>query len=232
MIQGICWTGAQTRVRGSCLPSTACGRGVGGEGFLLVGLRKRQSGFARLPAPELLFSCVAKRKVTQREGHPDAALSGHRATAPALPQLGHPCPRHALRVREAWPGFSAGHSRIKSGTGSARSKRRVHPWPRPLRGLIVPASPPHRGPEEQRAPARKSNGQSKATQSAAKLCSPFFRVTFLDSGHPALRPSGQLRCSPPLPAVAWASKERWLGRRQATETALSPAEGKHRRIDR
>ena len=198
--------------------------GLGERGLWLLRVRQQQSSFVRLPAPELLFSCVAKRKVTQREGHPDAALSGHRATAPALPQLGHPCPRHALRVREAWPGFSAGHP--------ARSKRRVHPWPRPLRGLIVPASPPHRGPEEQRAPARKSNGQSKATQSAAKLCSPFFRATFLDSGHPALRPSGQLRCSPPLPAVAWASKERWLGRRQATETALSPAEGKHRRIDR
>jgi hypothetical protein len=39
------------------------------------------------------------------------------------------------------PGFSSGPP--------ARAKRRGHPWPRPLRGLIVPASPPPRGPEEQ-----------------------------------------------------------------------------------
>ena len=32
-------------------------------------------------------------------------------------------------------------------------------------------------------------------------------LLLLDSGHPALRPSGQLRCSQPLPAAAWASKE-------------------------
>jgi hypothetical protein len=73
------------------LPSPAYGRGVGGEGLLLSRFRKVQSGFEPLPRPELLFSCVAKRKVTKREGHPDAALSGH----------------PALRVREAGPGFSS-----------------------------------------------------------------------------------------------------------------------------
>ncbi len=40
----------------------------------------RQSKSFRLPAAaELLFSCVAKRKVTQREGHPDGAPSRHPA---------------------------------------------------------------------------------------------------------------------------------------------------------
>lgn len=78
-----------------------------------------------LRAPELLLFCVPKREVTKRKRHPAAALSG-------LP---------ALRVREPWPGFSAGHR--------ARSKRRCHPWQRPLRGLIVHASPPPRGPKEQ-----------------------------------------------------------------------------------
>jgi hypothetical protein len=37
---------------------------------------------------------------------------------------------------------------------------------------------------------------------------PFLLATSLDSGLPALRPSGRLRRSPPLPAVAWASKEK------------------------
>ena len=80
-----------------------------------------------LPQPEFLSLCVPKEKGTKEKGHPEASLSGH----------------PALRVREAGPGFSAGPP--------ARSKRRVPPWTRPLRGLIVPASPPPRGPEEQRA---------------------------------------------------------------------------------
>jgi len=65
---------------------------------------------------------VAKRKVTKREGHP-----GWR-----FPSI------HGRKVREPVPGFSSGHP--------ARAKRRCHPWQRPLRGLIVPASPPPRGP--------------------------------------------------------------------------------------
>ncbi len=49
--------------------------------------------FRAPPAPELLSLCVAKEKDNQRERPPRLALAGHRATAPALPQLGHPCPR-------------------------------------------------------------------------------------------------------------------------------------------
>jgi hypothetical protein len=57
---------------------------------------------------------------------------------------------------------------------------------------------------------------------------PFLLVPSLDSGHSriesgtgsALRPSGRLRRSPPLPAVEWARKEKGLGRRQASESPL------------
>ena len=49
----------------------------------------------------------------------------------------------------------------------ARAKRRVHPWPRPLRGLIVPASPPSRGPG--RAGAHRARQKQQQQQSAASL---------------------------------------------------------------
>ena len=45
---------------------------------------------------EVLLFCLSKREVPKRKRHPAYALSGHRATAPAMPQLGHPCPRHGL----------------------------------------------------------------------------------------------------------------------------------------
>jgi len=44
-------------------------------------------------AAESLFSCVAKRKVTKREGHPAWRLPGI----------------HARQVREPVPGFSTAH---------------------------------------------------------------------------------------------------------------------------
>jgi hypothetical protein len=53
--------------------------------------------------------------------------------------------------------------------------------------------------------------QSTSTAKACRvggLDRPFPLVPSLDSGPPALRPSGRLRRSPPLPAVAWASKEK------------------------
>jgi hypothetical protein len=50
----------------------------------------------------------SKEKDNQRERPPRLALAGPRATAPALPQLGHPCPRRARQVREPRPGFSIG----------------------------------------------------------------------------------------------------------------------------
>ena len=54
------------------------------------------------------FSWFGQRESNPRERPPRLALSGHRATVPALPPLGHPCPRHARKVREGRPGFSAG----------------------------------------------------------------------------------------------------------------------------
>ena len=68
-------------------------------------------------APESLFSCVAKRKVTKREGHP----------AWRLP------PIRGRQVREPGPGFSTGHP--------ALAKRSRHPCRLPLRDL---SSPSHR----------------------------------------------------------------------------------------
>ncbi len=39
-------------------------------------MARLRRAFVRLPAPELLFSCVAKRKVTKREGHPGWRSAG------------------------------------------------------------------------------------------------------------------------------------------------------------
>jgi hypothetical protein len=50
------------------------------------------AGFRPPQAAESLFSCVAKRKVTQREGHPALRLPGILAR----------------QVREVRPGFSTG----------------------------------------------------------------------------------------------------------------------------
>ncbi len=72
----------------------------------------------RLPAAaESLFSCVAKRKVTKREGHPAWRLPGI----------------HARQVREPGPGFSTAHP--CAGEKESASCRF------PLRGL---SSPTHR----------------------------------------------------------------------------------------
>jgi len=51
----------------------------------------------------------------------------------------------------------------------------------------------------------------------------FSLATFSYSGHPALRPSGQLRCSHALQARAWPPKRKWLAlRRRAKALALYP----------
>ncbi len=85
----------------------------------LVSFRARS--FRAPAAPESLFSCVAKRKVTQREGHPAWRLPGI----------------HARQVREGRPGFSTGHP--------ALAKNDWHPCQSPC-GPVVRPSPPHRGP--------------------------------------------------------------------------------------
>src|SRR6185312_2743034 len=125
-----------------------------------------------LPRPELLFSCAAKRKVTQREGRP-----GWR-----LPSI------HGRQVRETGSGFSSGHP--------ARAKRRAHPWTRPLRGLVVPASPPPRGPGKAARILRALLEKPDQKHSARS-----FLVTF-----------------------SRARERKRLGRRQAPETASSLAQ--------
>ncbi len=69
--------------------------------------------------------------------HPEAALSGP----------------PALRVREAVSGFSAGLLPGRKGENP--------PWPRPLRGLIAPTSPPPSGPETA-ARLQRAEAKSKA----------------------------------------------------------------------
>src|SRR6185312_10802287 len=89
--------------RAMLLPSPACGRGVGGEGALASARSPATKQFRAPAAPELLFSCVAKRKVTKREGHP-----GWR-----VPSI------HGRKVGEVGPGFS-------SGLLSARKGEAIH----------------------------------------------------------------------------------------------------------
>ena len=89
-----------------CSPLPLAGEGLGERGSARS-FRTFQSGFARLPAPELLFSCVAKRKVTKREGHPGWRLPG------VLP---------GKSVRRG-PGFSSGLLSARKGValpGNAR----------------------------------------------------------------------------------------------------------------
>ena len=74
-----------------------------------------------------------QEKSNQKRRPPRLALAGYRATAPALPQLGHPCPRRAHQVRESGPGFSTAHP--CAGEKESTSCRL------PLRGL---STPPHR----------------------------------------------------------------------------------------
>jgi hypothetical protein len=71
---------------------------------------------------------------------------------------------------------------------------------------------------EQEEPRLFQNPSTDRACRVGGLDRPFLLVPSLDSGLPALRPSGRLRRSPPLPAVAWASKEKELGRRQASES--------------
>ena len=163
--------------RGICLTFPVSGRGAGRVGPLPLVLGKRQSGFVPLPRRELLYLCVlthaqervrtakpaqrvegrmpgVKEKVAKEKEHPDTALSGH----------------PALRVREAWPGLSAGPP--------ARSKRHCPPWRCPLRGLVVPTSPPHRGPgKAARSCAQKQQPeQSEAPRDSAPSVSRYGAV--------------------------------------------------------
>ena len=92
--------------------------------------RAEAQGFRAPAERELLFSCVAKRKVTKREGHPAWRLPGI-------------LPGKSVRRRRAFrPCFLHGRKGIDL------------PVDAPA-GLIVPTSPPHKGPIKSSAhPAR------------------------------------------------------------------------------
>ena len=104
------------------------------------------------------FSLRGQEKSDQKRRPPRLALARHRATAPALPQLVHPCTRHARQVREAGPGFSTAHPCAGEKESTSLSTSAARP--------VVPDSP-----AEQRAiPARTfQKSRSRAEQSRSGL---------------------------------------------------------------
>jgi len=65
-------------------------------------------GLSSATGGRVTFLLRGQEKSNQKRRPPRLALAGHSATAPALLYLGHPCPRHARKVREVRPGFSTG----------------------------------------------------------------------------------------------------------------------------
>src|SRR6185312_14177741 len=106
-----------------------------GRGALLLSACKIQSGFDRLTAAELLFSCVAKRKVTKRECHPEAALAG------LLP---------GKSVRRGWA--------FRAGILPARKGEPIHGLAR----CAAWSSPPHRRPGAPEEQARIVRARSRS----------------------------------------------------------------------
>jgi len=91
-------SGERAWVRCSCSlqaqpPSPQRKLGPSAFGFCCCFINVYGKSFRAPSAPESLFSCMAKRKVTQREGHPAWRLPGI----------------HARQVRELRPGFSTAH---------------------------------------------------------------------------------------------------------------------------
>ena len=83
-----------------------------------------------------------KRKLTKEKGHPAWRLPGI----------------HARQVREPGAGFSTGHP--------ALAKRSRHPCQLPC-GPVVPSSPPHRGPVEQRAIVARTRWRAESAEARA-----------------------------------------------------------------
>jgi len=141
------------------LPSPACGRGAGGEGAFA--LSTPDSKRFRAPAgARVTFLLRGQEKSNQKRRPPRLALaghparqvreagpgfsSGHRATAPALPQLGHPCPRLPARKGESIHGLA-----------------RCAAW----------SSPPHRRPGALQEQARFLRARSNGNSRSKTLCS-------------------------------------------------------------
>jgi hypothetical protein len=88
------------------------------------------------------------------------ALAGHRATAPALPQLGHPCPR--------LPGKSVSRGRAFRQHIHVLAKRHRHPCRCPLRGLSTPTHRRTGAPVEQRAIVARTFQKSRSRARAER----------------------------------------------------------------
>ena len=109
------------------------------EGLLLSRFRKRQGGFAHLPAAELLLLMLVQRRSSQEKTTPRLALSGH----------------PVLRVREAWPGFSSGLLPVRKGVAVPGLAR-----------CAASSSPPHRRPGTPERAARSRRAEATTTATA------------------------------------------------------------------
>jgi len=124
------------------------------------------------------FLLRGQEKSNPKRRPPRLALAGLRATAPALPQLGHPCPRHARQVREPGSGFSTAHP--CAGEKESTSCRL------PLRGLSTPThrrtgapgrAAGHRGPHSWRSLRERKATSSGPLASGSALTSPSSLLT-------------------------------------------------------
>ena len=136
------------------------------------------------------------RESGQREGHPAWRLPGG-----------------ARQVRESGPGFSIGHRATASCVAStpasmpspARAKRHRHPCRCPLRGLVVPDSPPHRGVKSALSP------QPSPPRSGGEGAKSFHAASFSQwRSHcvPSARHDGARRSGAPLQRRAGGGKAR------------------------
>ena len=267
--------------------------------MLLFGFAQSPKSFRPPSEDELLSLCVVKEKVTKEKGHPAWGRPGHlpgkcvsrgrafrqhipvpaqrhrlRATAPALTQLGHPCPRHAdARCAACRPRLTATQgARVEQLAILARTryaaavrlrrqgqKQRQSQWPELLGSpgfdlafaLALPKSA-RRSALLYPGPLCGGAGQRTGPQGDRRGCRSFFARTgvlsknpaaphglaghgypasakrgvvfswllLCYSGHPALRPSGQLRCSSALQARMWTSKREVTRPPQEDESSL------------
>ncbi len=144
----------------SAAESLSLGVANGGVG------RALPAGFPRIQNQErsiafgdrVTFSLRGQRESNQRERPPRLALAGHparqvrepgsgfstahRATAPALPQLGHPCPRHVLAKRHRHPAdarCAACRPRLTAAQGPRVEQRAILARTIQKSGLLAPS---------------------------------------------------------------------------------------------
>ena len=184
-------------------------------GFRLVGFRAKS--FRAPWAPESLFSCVAKRKVTKREGHPAYAPCGHPARKVRGRVMGFvdraSCPDAKLvRIPANYPaGFPPPARRFRGAPGRAAGHRGPHFSEEPEHGSATlrscccfSASSPsagHDGPLLYRGPL--CGGESGSTGRAAGI----------DRDVDAFSHGQDARSKSPAPAHGLAGQE--PGKRQA-----------------